>query len=98
MSELITRTSLNSDLEKLQGVGPHEPVWSDVDCPTSGSAPCGPHPDVLACVECADDWPCATASAVADELDRLVNDTDWAWAVASSLSRRAAELRGVTPG
>lgn len=40
---------------------------------------------------------CVTAAlplAVADELDRLVDETDWAWAVGDSLRRRAAELRG----
>lgn len=37
----------------------------------------------------------ATASLiVAAELERLVDETDWAWAVGSSLRARAAELRG----
>lgn len=31
--------------------------------------------------------------AVAAELDRLVDETEWAWAVGDSLKRRAAELR-----
>ncbi len=31
---------------------------------------------------------------VAAELERLVDETDWAWAVGESLRRRAAELRG----
>lgn len=32
---------------------------------------------------------------LAAELERLVDETDWAWAVGSSLKARAAELRGV---
>lgn len=36
----------------------------------------------------------ALPTAIAAELDRLVDETDWAWAVGGSLKRRAAELRG----
>lgn len=31
---------------------------------------------------------------VAAELERLVEETDWAWAVGSALKARASELRG----
>lgn len=35
---------------------------------------------------------------VAAELERLVDETDWAWAVGSSLKARASELRGKALG
>jgi hypothetical protein len=72
-------------------------VWADVDCPSCGSAPCGPHPDVLACDSCDDDYPCHVVRAVAAELERMADtpseDGPW-WALATALRARAAELRG----
>ena len=97
---MITRTPEKGHLDKLAGVGAHEPTWSDVDCPSCGSAPCGPHPDILACVECAEDWPCSAATAVIDELDALVEKFDASetgvWRDATNLVLdRARELRGL---
>lgn len=97
---MITRTPDNGHLEDLDGVGGHEPVWSDGDCPSCGSAPCGPHPYVLACVECAEDWPCPVVQVVIDELDRLVERIDASTEGchredANLLITRATELRGL---
>lgn len=91
--EVIVRTPDNGHLDQTQGVGEHQPQWVDVDCPSCGTVPCS-HPDVLACRDCCDDWPCHAVQSVAAELDRLVDETDWAWAVGTSLRARAAELRG----
>lgn len=89
----IDRTRANDHLNQIAPVGEHRPSWEATDCPSCGTVPCS-HPDVLACKECHDDWPCDVVANVALELDRLVAETDWAWAVGDSLRRRASELRG----
>ena len=95
--ECITRDASNTDLPKLIGaVGEHVPQWETVDCPWCGSAPCGPHPDVLGCEFCSDDWPCGPVQTAAGELERIAAD-DTGWAIAGHLRRRAALLRGEMP-
>lgn len=73
----IDRSPANEDLPaRIGALGVHAPRWEVVDCPSCGSAPCGPHPDVLACGECSDDWPCNVAANVAEELDRQASDLE----------------------
>lgn len=67
----ISRSPETEHLAQIPPLGEHRPVWLTVDCPSCGSAPCGPHPDVLVCTECTDDWPCGYAKTTATELDRL---------------------------
>lgn len=108
MAEII-RTDKNACLSEIVGVGDHAPDWYDNDCPSCGDAPCGPHPDVLACKECEEDWPCTVAEAAAAELDRLVKQNRQWLSVSkgflaaeravhdywtTKLTRRAFELRG----
>jgi hypothetical protein len=68
---VITRTDANSDMPHRVELGAHRPVWETGECPSCGSAPCGPHPDFAICRECEEDWPCQTVQATADELDRI---------------------------
>lgn len=47
----------------LDEIGKDHPAkWYDNECPSCGSAPCGPHPDTLRCVNCGDDYPCYSAA------------------------------------
>lgn len=93
---VISRTPENADLDKIQGVSGHEPRWFDVDGPEMA----GPHlPDVLACKECEDDWPCGPAQAVIEELERIAKALDPSTTgvyreVADMLLSRARQLRG----
>lgn len=48
----------------------HKPYWDSSDCVNCGSAPCGPHPDILVC-ECTEDYPCGEVRSAAAELKRL---------------------------
>lgn len=79
------------------GVQDHQPYWAGVDCPWCGSAPCGPHPDILACEVCGDEWPCDTIRAVAASLKALSRSPEPELQVASYTLRKsaAALLRGV---
>lgn len=70
---IITRTSVNSDIATRVSLGVHRPTWEIGECPSCGSAPCGPHPDFLICVECDEDWPCQTVSTTATELERIAD-------------------------
>lgn len=110
MSETITRTDANSDIEARIALGEHRPQWETGECPSCGSAPCGPHPDFLICRECEEDWPCQTVKTAADELDRIAGITHEAaqcfdtanlavrkddyLTLARTLKERAAALRG----
>ena len=55
----------------LAEIGEHKPRKEWGECPSCGSAPCGPHPSFWICDACEEDWPCATVQAVADELNRI---------------------------
>jgi len=88
----IVRDATNGDLPKRIGkVGNHEPMWDSTDCYSCGSAPCGPHPDVLTCGDCADDWPCNAVLTAAAELDQMAGELRFEEDL--MLRQRAAELR-----
>lgn len=100
MSDYITRNAESEHLPAMANPIPgHEPMWTSADCPSCGSAPCGPHPDLLICKGDEEDYPCHVVQRVAAELDRMAvtpsEDGPW-WALASSLRARAAELRGAS--
>lgn len=65
---VIIRSRANTDLPAtippLQG---HRAVWELHECPSCDVAAgaCGPHPEVLICVQCEDDWPCASYARAA---------------------------------
>lgn len=87
----ITRTAHNTQLDRIPGVGEHQPTWETVDCPACGTVPCS-HPDLLCCRNCQDEWPCGTIQLVALELEHQA----WRFGghVASGLRWRAEQLRG----
>lgn len=99
MSDYITRNEHTERLPAMPNPVPgHKPVWTSVDCPAGGDYPCGEqHPDLLICKGDEEDYPCHVVQMVATELERMADtpesDGPW-WALASSLRRRAAELRG----
>lgn len=70
MTLVILRSATNGDLPDQIAVGTHKPAWEVGECPSCGSAPCGPHPDWLICRECEDDWPCAPVQVVMFELEQ----------------------------
>jgi hypothetical protein len=73
---MILRSKETEVLPDRIALGAHKPIWETGECVSCGSAPCGPHPDFLICGECQDDWPCAVAEAVAEELVRLAHEVD----------------------
>lgn len=83
----------------VTGVTTHQPYWSQGDCPNcalGGSVPCGPHPDILVCSECLDEWPCDTIRTVAAELRVVGRDYGIRDPIRRTLLKRAAALlRGV---
>jgi hypothetical protein len=86
-TSLITKTDGNQHLDRIEGVGEHQPMWESFDCPSCGSAPCWPHPQALVCSCCADEWPCATVTAVIGEIKKLA-----AVFQARNRSRRSATM------
>ncbi|MDF2969537.1 MAG: hypothetical protein K0Q93_3315 [Nocardioidaceae bacterium] len=84
--------AINADLpDRIGPVGDHVPVWESFDCPSCGSAPCGPHPAVLACGSCDDDWPCPPVQMVIREVEDLADGL----CCGGELWARAERLRGV---
>jgi hypothetical protein len=96
MSGYIVRNEVTESLPARIGrLGPHRPQWSTADCPSCGSAPCGPHPDILMCEYCAEDWPCGPVATSAQALETMAEHPDPVARVARVLLlERAALLRG----
>ena len=92
--ERIEHTSeLAARVNTLVPFGDHKPEWDTADCPSCGSAPCGPHETALFCVHCGDPYPCGPVQEVAAELVRLGSIRDRVARVARVwLETRAAEL------
>lgn len=59
---------LRQPVLELRPFGPHLPMWDNEDCPSCGSAPCGPHPLALWCDPCGEFYPCPPVWDVAAEL------------------------------
>ena len=49
----------------------HVVVVDESECPSCGSAPCGPHPKIKRCRECEAAWPCLLVKTVAGQVSRL---------------------------
>lgn len=81
-SEIILRTRATESLPESASIEDHKATWETGECPSCGSAPCGPHPDFLICGECEEDWPCRSVALVANELQEQ----------ARALHRRADNL------
>lgn len=67
----ITYSRLTAALDRRRGLPPHAPRWCAVDCPQCAEqtfTQCGPHPDVLVCADCDEDWPCPPVQLVVEEL------------------------------
>jgi hypothetical protein len=72
-----------------------------VDCPQCAEqtfTQCGPHPDVLVCVECAEDWPCPSVQLVVEELFAAARHFDDCGLTGARdyLRNRARYLEGTT--
>lgn len=69
--EPVVRQDYDDHRDKLpHPIKGHQPYWESGDCVSCGSAPCGPHPEVLVC-ECTEDYPCGEVRSAAAELRRL---------------------------
>ena len=87
----IVANDTNTDLpERIGPVGEHRPIWEPFDCPSCGSAPCGPHPALLCCEFCGDQWPCPQVQLVVREVESLADGL----CCGGELWRRAEQLRG----
>lgn len=70
----IVRSGNNEQLTEIVPVGQHKPEWEGMDCPSCGSAPCGPHPDLLACQDCGEEWPCQVVRDYIADLNRMAQE------------------------
>lgn len=60
-------------LEASDKAHPHH--WDAGECPSCGSAPCGPHPDIESCSECLDDYPCAPVAPALELALAILGET-----------------------
>jgi hypothetical protein len=89
---VITRTEQNDHLCAVEGVAEHQPKWADSECPNDGDGYCGPHPDVLVCDECEEDWPCAVVQAVIVELEAQADGLCCGGIIQSRISQLRGEV------
>jgi hypothetical protein len=80
MNKPIERAADSAHLDRIEGVGPHQPRWE----------PCGNHPSVLGCPECLFDWPCPPILDVIAELEAQADGL----CCGGVLQRWIAQLRG----
>lgn len=90
-------TPLGSGAEKMvtrlcRPFAAHVPVWDVGECPSCGEAPCGPHPPLLLCALCGDDYPCPAVVDVTSELEELAAMLDGASRLAVMMRARALRL------